>query len=119
MRGGDQGKGKPGILNRFYPLVSIQILRIENLVIGHRVNPVLLLIVSFPVKYMQIVMEYCTKFSFLPCQLTFVGNRYRVLLHRNKNNVRVISLSYRHTQNLRFSLFLVNKRTLQTVGKQF
>ncbi len=54
---------------------------------GNRIYAVTALPVFFPIENMKIVTIKYTQFGFLPCKLTFVRNRYRIIFGLGKNVV--------------------------------
>ena len=76
MRGGQNGEFGSGRLGCRQPLVRVQFDWIENVVVFHRFDAVIALIVNFPVKHMQIIVENHPHFRFMPFELVGGRNGY-------------------------------------------
>lgn len=69
VRGREDGKLGTGCLGCLYPLVGIQVLGVEDVVILYRVDAVVSLTVYLAVEYMKVVMEHDTHFGLVPFKL--------------------------------------------------
>ena len=75
MSGRENGEGSTGAFGGPNPLIRIQLLGIEYLMIGNRIDAVDLLALAIRIENMQIVRNQHPHLGPLPRELPLVGNR--------------------------------------------
>ena len=69
MRGRQYGKLRPGCFGRPYPLIGIELCRVEDIIILYRLDAVVTLTILDAVEDMQVIMEDDAYFRLVPLQL--------------------------------------------------
>ena len=73
--GGQDGKLGAGRLGRLNPLVGVEVVGMEDVVVFNRVDTVVALSVHLSVEHVQVVVEYHAQFGLVPFHLA--GSRFR------------------------------------------